>query len=185
MGHRTLPSVSLLCSASDTRTSLTTSSTDNLLARLSPLFPPSSLLRLGHPARISPLLLPRTLDYQAFHSDESALVQDVKSELEDHMITLSKGKGEKGRVWGKQRGQVWEEVRGLRKEYRQREAKVVKNVVAGAQVVLATCHGAGSRQINNKQFDVCIIDEATQAVEPVSGAFVTLDQFDTHVRWST
>lgn len=65
--------------------------------------------------------------------------------------------------------------------YRQREAKVVRNVVKAAQVryealmgyrshdqvVLATCHSAGSRQINNMTFDVCIVDEATQAVEAV------------------
>ncbi len=43
--------------------------------------------------------------------------------------------------------------------YRVREAKVVKNVVGAAQVVLSTCHGAGSRQIANMTFDVCIIDE--------------------------
>jgi DNA polymerase alpha-associated DNA helicase A len=35
------------------------------------------------------------------------------------------------------------------------------------QVVLATCHSAGSRQLNNVQFDVAIVDEATQAVEAV------------------
>lgn len=72
------------------------------------------------------------------------------------MKTLQKGKGEKGRVWGKERGKVWDEVKMLRKEwvatrrefgvrtradctcrsdrYRTREAKVVKNVVAEAQV---------------------------------------------------
>lgn len=43
----------------------------------------------------------------------------------------------------------------------------MKNVVAAARVVLATCHSAGSRQINNMTFDYCIIDEATQAVEAV------------------
>lgn len=35
------------------------------------------------------------------------------------------------------------------------------------QVVLATCHSAGGKQLNNINFDVCIIDEATQAVEAV------------------
>jgi len=34
-------------------------------------------------------------------------------------------------------------------------------------VVLATCHSAGSKQLNNINFDVCIVDEATQAVEAV------------------
>lgn len=36
-----------------------------------------------------------------------------------------------------------------------------------SQVVLATCHGAGGRQLINAQFDVLIIDEATQALEAV------------------
>ncbi|KAG8922443.1 hypothetical protein FRC02_011855 [Tulasnella sp. 418] len=36
-----------------------------------------------------------------------------------------------------------------------------------AKIVLATCHGAGSRQLFNLEFDVVIIDEATQAVEAV------------------
>ncbi|KAG8889191.1 hypothetical protein FRB99_004007, partial [Tulasnella sp. 403] len=34
-------------------------------------------------------------------------------------------------------------------------------------IVLATCHGAGGRQMINIQFDVLVIDEATQAVEAV------------------
>ena len=33
--------------------------------------------------------------------------------------------------------------------------------------MLATCHSAGGRQLNNVPFDVAIIDEATQAVEAV------------------
>lgn len=41
------------------------------------------------------------------------------------------------------------------------------NTVKGARVILATCHTAGSRQLNNMQFDVAIVDEATQAVEAV------------------
>ena len=37
-----------------------------------------------------------------------------------------------------------------------------------AKVVLATCHSSGSRQLFNEEFDVVIIDEATQALEAVS-----------------
>ena len=36
-----------------------------------------------------------------------------------------------------------------------------------AKVVLATCHGAGGRQIQNSSFDVVVIDEAAQALEVV------------------
>jgi DNA polymerase alpha-associated DNA helicase A len=35
------------------------------------------------------------------------------------------------------------------------------------QIVLATCHGAGGRQLFNRSFDVVIIDEAAQALEAV------------------
>jgi DNA polymerase alpha-associated DNA helicase A len=37
-----------------------------------------------------------------------------------------------------------------------------------SKVVLATCHSSGGRQLYNEEFDVVIIDEATQALEAVS-----------------
>jgi len=33
--------------------------------------------------------------------------------------------------------------------------------------VLATCHASGGRQLRNHDFDVVLIDEATQALEAV------------------
>lgn len=94
-------------------------------------------------------------------------MRDVADEIEGHMFDLSKKKGDKGAIKGKDRNKRWEEIRMLRKEFRQREAKVVNNVVSRAQVVLATCHSAGSKQLNNTMFDVAIVDEATQALEAV------------------
>ncbi|KIJ28163.1 hypothetical protein M422DRAFT_61944 [Sphaerobolus stellatus SS14] len=71
------------------------------------------------------------------------------------------------RLRGEARRAAWANVRELRKEYRKREEGVVRSVLSKAQVVLSTCHGAGSRQIQNIDFDVVIIDEATQAMEAV------------------
>ncbi|KAJ9114628.1 hypothetical protein QFC22_005501 [Naganishia vaughanmartiniae] len=156
----------LICGASNLAVGMYHFS-NNLLARLAPLLPPSAVVRLGHPARITQSLLIRTLDYRAANSDDAEIAKDVKYELEGSMQQLSRKKGEKGWVKGRERAKKWDDVRELRKEYRTREAKVVKNVMAGAQVVLSTCHGAGSRQVNNMNFDVCIIDEATQAMEAV------------------
>lgn len=36
------------------------------------------------------------------------------------------------------------------------------------KIVLATCHSAGGQQLANENFDAVVIDEATQATEPVS-----------------
>lgn len=132
---------------------------DNLLLRLSPLFPATSITRIGHPARILPSLLTRTLDYQTAHSNAAEVVKDVKKELEGHLDTLSKGRKEKGAVKGKKRYEVYGEVRELRKEFRVRESKVVRDVLGTTEIVLATCHTAGARQLAAMDFDVVIIDE--------------------------
>ncbi|ODN72845.1 hypothetical protein L202_08275 [Cryptococcus amylolentus CBS 6039] len=149
---------------------------DNLLTRLhalsslspySSLAPPGSILRIGHPTRVHKDLVRETLDWRAANGEQGELLRDVGKEMQTHLGDLGKKRGEKGAVKGKERGKKWEEVRELRKEYRAREGKVVSTVINGAQVVLATCHSAGARQLNNMIFDICIIDEATQAVEPV------------------
>lgn len=51
--------------------------------------------------------------------------------------------------------------------FRKRESGIVTSVLRESQVVLATCHSAGSRQLYTQAFDVVIIDEATQAIEAV------------------
>ncbi|RXK39896.1 DNA helicase [Tremella mesenterica] len=149
---------------------------DNLLLRLhalaqhppySSVLPRGSILRIGHPTRVHRDLVSETLDYRAANGEDGSLLRDIGKELDGHLGDLARKKGERGAVKGKERGKKWEEIRELRKEYRQREGKVVTNVVNRAMVVLATCHSAGSRQLANTIFDVCIIDEATQAVEAV------------------
>ena len=57
-------------------------------------------------------------------------------------------------------------VKELRKEIRTRERKVVGQVVAGCNVVLATNVGAASaRKLSDEVFDLVVIDEAAQAIE--------------------
>ncbi|KZV87777.1 P-loop containing nucleoside triphosphate hydrolase protein [Exidia glandulosa HHB12029] len=147
----------LICGASNL-------AVDNLLERLLPHRIP--LTRIGHPARVMEALHTATLDAQTARSEQYALANDVKKDIESAMGALT-GKG-KGKLKGPERRKMWEEVRELRKEYRKREGAVVSSVVKQAKVVLATCHGAGGRQLYDRTFDVVIIDEATQALEAVS-----------------
>jgi superfamily I DNA and/or RNA helicase len=51
--------------------------------------------------------------------------------------------------------------------YRARAHGVVRAVLGGAPVVVATCHAAGGAQLRAQAFDVLVVDEATQAPEPV------------------
>ncbi|GAA5860694.1 hypothetical protein JCM3774_006254 [Rhodotorula dairenensis] len=142
---------------------------DNILARLSVPHPNFSqaipLTRVGHPARVLAGLGRHTLDAQSATSDTSALLDDIKKDLEALENQLRNGTG-KTRVKGSERKKMWEEVRELRKEFRRRQGGVVTEVVSKAKVVLATTHGAGGRSLDRFDFDVVIIDEAAQATEP-------------------
>ncbi|KAJ7672544.1 P-loop containing nucleoside triphosphate hydrolase protein [Mycena polygramma] len=159
----------LVCGASNL-------SVDNILERLLALPPGEKgsrlrVTRIGHPARVMSHqgILDSTLDVKAGRTEQATLAKDVKNELETALGVLSgKGKGVKGKgPRGAERRKMWDEVKALRKEYRQREGGVVNSVLADSQVVLATCHSAGGRQLRNHEFDVVIIDEATQALEAV------------------
>ncbi|POY70018.1 hypothetical protein BMF94_6982 [Rhodotorula taiwanensis] len=142
---------------------------DNILARLSVPHPnfsqPIPLTRVGHPARVLSGLGRHTLDAQSASSDTSALLDDIKRDLETLENQLRNGTG-KTRIKGSERKKMWEEVRELRKEFRKRQGGVVTEVVSKAKVVLATTHGAGGRSLDRFDFDVVIIDEAAQATEP-------------------
>lgn len=106
---------------------------------------------------------------QCAESEQRGLVKDVAKEIEERVKEVrsgkTKGRGERGKIWG--------EVRELRKEYREREGRVVGEVVKGAGVVFSTLHGAGGRDVvggaagrGGEGFDVVVVDEAAQGVEP-------------------
>ncbi|KAH8155178.1 uncharacterized protein LAJ45_00187 [Morchella importuna] len=135
-------------------------SVDNIVLRLPAALP---IIRLGHPARLLPRVLERSLDALTRTSEAGEIVSDVRREMDDLLSKLNAAG--KSRIKGKARKDGWSQVRDLRGEYRRREDKCVTEVVRGSKVVLCTLHGAGSRQILSEKFDVVIIDEGSQALE--------------------
>jgi len=132
-------------------------SVDNIVERLSPHKVP--MVRLGHPARLLPSVLDHSLDVLTRTSEAGAIVTDIRNEMDAKQECIKKTKS------GRERRAIYAELRELRKEYRDREAKCLSNLVGGSKVVLATLHGAGGFQVRNEEFDVVIIDEASQALE--------------------
>jgi DNA polymerase III delta prime subunit len=161
-------------------------------------------VRLGHPARIRPSIASHGLEALVQSSDGMEIVNDVRRELESHLRFMSKAKKrggssnnsnnskQKQQQRKQQRGHrtqldrrtAYKEIQSLRKEVRQREEKVVSELISSAHVVLATTVGADNRvlnQITNPKdknrsaqhscrrnkigFDLVIIDEAAQALE--------------------
>lgn len=135
-------------------------SVDNIVLRL-----PSSLpiIRVGHPARLLPRVIERSLDALTRTSEQGEIVSDVRREMDSLLARLNVAG--KARLKGKARRDGWTQVRDLRGEFRRREQKCIVELVQGSKVVLATLHGAGGRQLQSEHFDVVIIDEASQALE--------------------
>lgn len=132
-------------------------SVDNIVERLSPHKLP--ILRLGHPARLLPSVLSHSLDVLTTTSDAGAIVKDVRAEMDAKQASIRKTRN------GRERRAIYTELKELRKEYRERERRCVSELVGRSKVVLATLHGAGGYQLKNEEFDVVIIDEASQALE--------------------
>ncbi|KAG9760105.1 DNA helicase, partial [Aureobasidium melanogenum] len=132
-------------------------SVDNIVERLSPHKVP--MVRLGHPARLLPGVLNHSLDILTRTSDAAALVKDIRNEMDAKQASIRKTRN------GRERKAIYGEIKELRKDYRQREAACVSSLVRESKVVLATLHGAGGFHLKSQEFDVVIVDEASQALE--------------------
>ncbi|KAL4964836.1 putative DNA helicase [Aspergillus stella-maris] len=132
-------------------------SVDNIVERLAPKKIP--VVRIGHPARLLPSVLDHSLEVLTQTSEAADIVRDVRKEIDDKVASIRKTR------FGREKRAIYQDLKELRKEFRERESKCVDNLVRGSSVVLATLHGAGGYQLRNQKFDVVIIDEASQALE--------------------
>ncbi|EXJ83233.1 hypothetical protein A1O1_06852 [Capronia coronata CBS 617.96] len=135
-------------------------SVDNIVERLALASSSTPIVRLGHPARLLPSVLNHSLEILTRTSEAAEIVSDVRKELDEKQASIRKARN------GRERRAIYADLKELRKEFREREGRCIDGLVKGSKVVLSTLHGAGSHQLRNEQFDVLIIDEASQALEP-------------------
>ena len=97
-------------------------------------------------------------------SDQYKLASDVKVEMEDTLKKIRKSSTQRGEREGLKR-----EMRELRKELYAREERASKEVLRGADIILATlttAHADGPlKHLADDHFDIIIIDECSQAME--------------------
>lgn len=116
------------------------------------------VVRLGHPARIAPALAELSLDAQVEADGATALARQWR----DRARALRKSAAGKG---GRQ---AWAEARQLDRDAAAELANVERALTERAQVVLATCVGADHPVLGERTFDCVVLDEATQAPDPIT-----------------
>lgn len=134
-------------------------SVDNIVERLAHAPHKVPMVRVGHPARLLPSVVQHSLDVLTKTSEAASLVRDIRDEMDAKQSSIRKTRN------GRERKQIYTEIKELRKEYREREKRCTDELIGGSKVVLATLHGAGGWHARGQKFDVVIVDEASQALE--------------------
>ncbi|XVE81526.1 hypothetical protein DITRI_Ditri15bG0071600 [Diplodiscus trichospermus] len=140
-------------------TAPTNAAVDNMVEKLSDTG--LNIVRVGNPARISSTVASKSLveivnsklaDYRAeFERKKSDLRKDLQHCLKDDSLAAG----------------IRQLLKQLGKTLKKKEKETVKEVLSSAQVVLSTNIGAADPLIRNLDtFDLVVIDEAGQAIEP-------------------
>jgi superfamily I DNA and/or RNA helicase len=117
-------------------------------------------VRLGHPARVNPALMQLTLDAQVDADGATKLAREWR----DRARALRKSAA--GR-WGQEAKELWQEARSLDRDAANELANAARAIVERADVILTTCVGAQHSLVRDQTFDCVIVDEATQAPDPI------------------
>ena len=144
---------------------------DNLLERLLAIGEPA--VRLGHPARVSEDLRQHSLDALVGRHEAMMVVHQMMREAEQ--IERKAARYTRGRPAPGQRGQQRHEARELKRQARILEKQAIADLLKDARVICATTTFDDS-VLDDLRFDVLVIDEACQSVEP--GCWVPLRRAD-------
>jgi hypothetical protein len=135
---------------------------DNLLERL--LHFGENAVRLGHPARVLPGLREHTLDLMAEEHDDTRRARKLARQA--FALFRQAGKWTRARPEPGSRQQMRQEARELLADARRLEGQAVERILNGAAVLCATLTGLDSEVLGRREFDVAVIDEASQSTEP-------------------
>ena len=135
---------------------------DNLLERLIAIG--VNAIRLGHPARVLPQVRERTLDLMVQSHPDMQIVKKLRQKaqaLYDKADRYTRAKP----VPGSKR-QMREEAKQMIVDAKRLEGQVVRSILDQCDVLCATNTSLDSQLLGQRRFDLTVIDEACQSVEP-------------------
>jgi len=159
----------------------------------------NKFLRIGHPARMAEGLEKYCLDYKLENTKDKKIVKLrteailaaqelgelkhpgrslIRGQTDEEIMSLSK-KGSNSRGLRKNQIKVLQNwVRSKKKNssifesLKEEENRFKEKKIKETKIILATCSTGGSEILENHNFDLCILDEASQA--PIPLALITM-----------
>lgn len=122
--------------------------------------------RIGNPVKISEHLQELALDAQVDQHPANKEVKLLKKKARAYTEMAQKYKRSFGRSEREQRKALFDEARKIGKEIGDIQDFMVADILDKAQVVTATLVGSNQYAVRNRVYQVVIIDEAAQALEP-------------------
>ena len=124
-------------------------------------------VRLGHPARVSPVVEDRTLDALLEASGDFALARKWHTEAVDRK-RRARMRLERGQIRHHELRDEMREANALHRDARKQLAGAQEAIIARMPVVCATAAGTDVALLGDAVFDTVILDEATQAPDPIA-----------------
>ncbi|MBS2024035.1 MAG: AAA family ATPase [Deltaproteobacteria bacterium] len=139
---------------------------DNLVERLAAagLHP----VRVGHPARVLPTVLEHTLEERTKDDSKSEAARELVKEALRLRREAQKRHQKRGPGRFSESREQEREARRLFAEARRLEDEAERDVLDRARVILSTLTGLEGTALSGRRFELAVIDEATQAVEPAA-----------------
>ena len=126
------------------------------------------IVRIGNISRVDPNLVEMTLENQLYNSQAAKEIKRMKREAADLRKEAGKFKRKFGPEERQRRKDLYNEARQIQMQIKVTESYLVDKILTEAEVVCATLVGSNNSYIENKRFDVVVIDEAAQALEPAT-----------------
>jgi ATP-dependent RNA/DNA helicase IGHMBP2 len=139
---------------------------DNLLERL--VAAGVDGVRVGHPARLLPSVLDHALEARVARHESARIARDLVEQAFALRREARKRKQRRGPGRFSASREVERAARALFAEARALEERAEAEVLARAPVVLATLTSLDGPALAGVAFDLAVVDEATQAVEPAA-----------------
>jgi ATP-dependent RNA/DNA helicase IGHMBP2 len=132
-----------------------------------------NVLRLGNPVRISEEVLMNTLDAKIAAHGSYKELKNYRKTADEYFRMAGKYKRTFGKEEREQRQLFYAEAKKIVSEARVLEDYIVREQFDKAQVIACTPVVSASRIMRDKQFTTAFIDEAAQALEPMSWIPIT------------